>query len=167
MRPAARVTDTVAHPIPPVLVPGPGAITVLIGGLPAWRALNPAAAAGLVAAKAASEAIVMTAEASAVASAGVPIVGAAARVAAETAKGAAAASMGAMIGAMAAVGADIHACVTPWPVPPHGPGVVIGTTVTVLIGTPPAPPAHMGDTIVEAIGPPNAITMGCMTVLIA
>lgn len=35
-QPAARVTDTTAHGTP--LGPGPGAPTVLIGGLPAWRA---------------------------------------------------------------------------------------------------------------------------------
>jgi uncharacterized Zn-binding protein involved in type VI secretion len=36
-QPAARVTDTTAHGTP--LGPGPGAPTVLIGGLPAWRAI--------------------------------------------------------------------------------------------------------------------------------
>lgn len=36
-RPAARITDGVAHPLPPVLTGGPGSPNVLIGGLPAWR----------------------------------------------------------------------------------------------------------------------------------
>lgn len=34
-QPAARVTDQTSHGTP--LSPGPGAATVLIGGLPAWR----------------------------------------------------------------------------------------------------------------------------------
>ena len=37
MPPAARVTDPTAHGAP--LAPGPGSATVLIGGLPAWRAM--------------------------------------------------------------------------------------------------------------------------------
>ena len=36
---AARVTDPVTHPLPPMLNPGPGSLTVQIGFLPAWRAL--------------------------------------------------------------------------------------------------------------------------------
>ena len=36
--PAARVTDQTAHGTP--LSPGPGSTNVLIGGLPAWRALS-------------------------------------------------------------------------------------------------------------------------------
>lgn len=35
-QPAARVTDLTSHGTP--LGPGPGAPTVLIGGMPAWRA---------------------------------------------------------------------------------------------------------------------------------
>lgn len=35
-QPAARVSDQTSHGTP--LLPGPGAPTVLIGGLPAWRA---------------------------------------------------------------------------------------------------------------------------------
>ena len=34
--PAARITDSTSHGTP--LAPGPGCPTVLIGGLPAWRA---------------------------------------------------------------------------------------------------------------------------------
>jgi uncharacterized Zn-binding protein involved in type VI secretion len=36
MPPAARVGDTTSHGTP--LSPGPGCTTVLIGGMPAWRA---------------------------------------------------------------------------------------------------------------------------------
>ena len=37
MPPAARITDPTTHGMP--LSPGPGSVNVLIGGLPAWRAL--------------------------------------------------------------------------------------------------------------------------------
>ena len=37
MPPAARVTDSTVHGAP--LAPGPGSATVLIGGMPAWRAM--------------------------------------------------------------------------------------------------------------------------------
>ena len=44
--PAARIFDATAHGDP--LKPGPGSPNVLIGGLPAWRALDPAAAQQLL-----------------------------------------------------------------------------------------------------------------------
>ena len=96
---AARVGDMTSHGTP--LGPGPGFPTVLIGGMPAWRA-----------------------------------------------------------------GSDFHACPLATPaVPPvpHVGGVVSVGSPTVLIGGLPA--ARQGDTIVES-GPPNAITMGCPTVMI-
>ena len=37
MPPAARITDLTTHGAP--LAPGPGSTNVLIGGLPAWRAI--------------------------------------------------------------------------------------------------------------------------------
>jgi len=37
MPPAARITDATTHGAP--LAPGPGSSNVLIGGLPAWRAM--------------------------------------------------------------------------------------------------------------------------------
>lgn len=58
MPPAARVTDPVVHPLPPVLSPGPGSPTVLIGALPAWRGVPAAAAAALQAAKQVSDAAI-------------------------------------------------------------------------------------------------------------
>jgi uncharacterized Zn-binding protein involved in type VI secretion len=61
-------------------------------------------------------------------------------------------------------GADIHMCTTLLPIPPHGPGVVIDGSATVLINNLPA--CRLGDTIVEAVGPPNKIIRGCPTVLI-
>lgn len=162
MPPAARITDNVAHPLPPVLTGGPTAVTVIIGYLPAWRGINPAAAAALQAAKAISDAAIKVAEAATLAAAGTP--GApAAKAAEETAKATAAASMGSAISS-AAAGTDIHACVTPLPIPPHGPGVVITPSATVMIANQPA--ARMGDTILEAVGPPNTIVKGEMTVMI-
>ena len=161
-RPAARITDNVAHPLPPVLTPGPGSFTVLIGSLPAWRGIPAAAAASLQAAKSASDAVIKTAEAATVAAAGTP--GApAVKAAEETTKASAAASMGSMISGMAGM-SDIHMCATPLPIPPHGPGLVVDGSQTVLINMLPA--CRMGDTIVEAVGPPNKIVKGQMNVLI-
>ncbi|MCI0485340.1 MAG: PAAR domain-containing protein [Blastocatellia bacterium] len=162
MPPAARVTDNVAHPLPPVLTPGPGSPNVLIGYLPAWRGVPAAAAAALQAAKQVSDAAIKTAEAATLAAAGTP--GApAAKAAEESAKAAAVASMGSAI-TSAAAGADIHACTTPLPIPPHGPGVVIDGSQTVLINNLPA--CRMGDTVLEAVGPPNKIVRGDFTVMI-
>ncbi|CAN5233778.1 hypothetical protein BH20ACI1_BH20ACI1_00450 [soil metagenome] len=164
MPPAARITDNVAHPLPPILTGGPTAITVIIGFLPAWRGINPAAAAALQAAKAISEIAIKTAEAATVAAAVPPALGLpAAKLAEETTKATAAASMGSMISSMAG-GSDIHACLTPLPIPPHGPGVVITPSATVMLSNMPA--ARMGDTILEAVGPPNKIVKGEMTVII-
>jgi len=159
---AARFSDPVAHPLPPVLGPGPGSANVLIGGMPAWRGVPAATAAALQKAKQTSDAAIQAAEAATLAASGTP--GAlAARTAEETTKAAVATTMGAAISS-AANGADIHACTTPLPVPPHGPGVVMNASPTVLINNLPA--ARMGDTILEAVGPPNNIAMGCPTVLI-
>lgn len=161
-QPAARLTDPVAHPLPSALASGPGSSNVLIGGLPAWRGIPAAAAATISSAKSASDAAITTAEAATLAAAGTP--GApAAKAAEETTKATAASTMGNLITASAA-GADIHICGTPLPIPPHGPGVVIDGSQTVLINGLPA--CFLGNTIVEAVGPPNKIVMGCPTVLI-
>jgi uncharacterized Zn-binding protein involved in type VI secretion len=161
-KPAARITDTVAHPLPPILTGGPGSFDVLIGNLPAWRGVPLSAVAALQSAKTTADITIKTAEAATVASAGTP--GAPAAIAAEqTAKTAAAASMGAMINGLAG-GADKHVCATLLPLPPHGSGLVISGSQTVLINGLPA--SRMGDQILEAVGPPNSITKGCPTVLI-
>ena len=155
--PAARILDLVLHPLPGVLQPGPGSPNVLIGGLPAWRGVS-----AIQAARQVSDATIMAAEAATLAAAGTP--GApAAKAAEETTKAAAAASMGAMITG-AAGGADIHNCLTLLPAPPHGPGVVVDGSQTVLINNLSA--CRVGDTIIEAVGPPNKITMGLSTVII-
>ncbi len=67
-------------------------------------------------------------------------------------------------GTGAAGGADIHLCLRPLPLPPHGPGVVVNGPQTVLINGLSA--CRVGDTIVEALGPPNLIAMGLPTVII-
>lgn len=161
-KPAARVSDNVAHPLPPVLGPGPGSPNVLIGSLPAWRGVPAAAAAALQAAKQVSDTAIQVAEAATLAAAGTP--GApAAKAAEETTKATAATQMGSMITSMAG-GADIHSCTVPLPLPPHGPGVVIDGSQTVLING--LQSCRLGDTVLEAVGPPNKIARGDVTVLI-
>ncbi len=161
--PAARANiDTTAHGLPPVLTPGPGSPTVIIGFMMAWRGMPLAAVAALQAAKTAADTAIQTAVAATAAAAGTP--GAPAALAAEQAvKGAALASMSSAITG-ASGGADIHMCAVPSPVPPHGPGVDITGSATVSINMLPA--GRMGDTILEAIGPPNTITKGEPTVII-
>jgi len=162
MPPAARITDPVMHPLPPVLTPGPGSMTCMIGFLPAWRAMPLAAVAALQAAKQVADTAIQTAVAATAAAAGTP--GAGAAYAAEQAtKASVLASMSSAITG-ASGGADIHACTTPLPVPPHGPGVVINGSATVMIDNLPA--ARQGDTVLEAAGPSNSIAMGCPTVVI-
>jgi uncharacterized Zn-binding protein involved in type VI secretion len=161
-RAAARITDSVAHPLPPILTGGPGSPNVFVGSLPAWRGLPASAAVALQSAKQTSDVTIQVAEAATLAVAGTP--GApAAKAAEETTKATAAATMGSTISATAG-GADIHSCTTPLPIPPHGLGVVINGSKTVLINNLPA--CRMGDTIVEAVGPPNKITNGDITVLV-
>lgn len=161
-RPAARITDTVAHPLPPALTGSPGSFNVFIGGLPAWRGIPLVATAALLSAKQSADIAIRTAEAAKVAAAGTP--GApGAKAAEETTKTTMAATMSSTITSSSG-GADIHSCTTPLPLPPHGPGVVIDGSATVLINNLPA--CRMGDTIVEAVGPPNKIVQGCPTVLI-
>ena len=160
--PAARVTDNVMHPLPPVLTPGPGSVNTLIGFLPAWRGIPAAAAAALQAAKQVSDTAITAAETATKAAAGTP--GAPAALAAEqAAKAAAFSALSSMVSSMAGM-SDIHACVTPSPVPPHGPGVVIDGSKTVQINNMPA--CRMGDTVLEPLGPPNKIMKGEMTVII-
>lgn len=160
-KPAAYVGASVAHPLPPVLT-GSGCPTVLIGGLPAWRGVPSAVAAALQNAKQASEVVLKTAQTATLAASGTP--GApAAKAAEEATKASVAASMGSVITASGSM-TDIHTCSTPLPIPPHGPGVVINASTTVMVGG--LPLARMGDTILEAIGPPNTITSGCLTVLV-
>lgn len=160
--PAARVMDPVLHPLPGMLQPGPGSANVIIGGMLAWRGVPAAAAAAIQGAKAASDTTLQVAAAATLAAAGTP--GApAAKAAEEAAKTAALSAMSSMITG-ASGGADIHNCLTLMPPQPHGPGVVIDGSQTVLINNLPA--CRLGDTIIEALGPPNKIIMGLPTVII-
>lgn len=161
-KPAARVTDSVAHPIPPILTGGPGSLNVFIGNLPAWRGIPLAASAGLQAAKQASNIALQTAKAATLAAAGTPAYPGV-KATEEALKISTSVSMSSMITSIS-MGADIHMCGTPLPIPPHGPGVVIDGSMTVLINNLPA--AKMGCTIIEALGPPNKIVSGCMSVQI-
>ena len=160
--PAARFTDTVAHPLPGHLLPGPGSFNVIIGFLPAWRGVLAAAAAALQAAKQASDAVIQGLESATAAAAGTPGLPAA-KAAEEAGKAAALAAMGSAI-MSAAAGADIHMCVTPLPLPPHGPGVVIDGSKTVQINFLPA--CRQTDHVLEALGPMDPIVLGCPTVII-
>jgi uncharacterized Zn-binding protein involved in type VI secretion len=159
--PAARILDPVMHPVPGMLTPGPGSFNVIIGGKLAWRGVPFGAAAGIKAAKATSDTTIQAAEAATTAATGTP--GYAAAKAAElTAKAAAVASLGATF---AASGADIHTCATPLlPPPPHGPGVVLDGSPTVFINSLAA--CRQGDTVTEALGPPDQIVLGLPTVII-
>lgn len=159
--PAARVGDPVAHPLPPVLT-GPGSPNVFIGKRPAWRGMLAAAAPGLLSAKQGADRAIQAAEANTLANAGSPGFPAA-KAAEEALKSSTAGSMGSTVIASAG-SADLHTCSTPLPIPPHGPGVVIDGSATVRINGLPA--CRQGDTIIEAVGPPNKIITGAPTVII-
>jgi uncharacterized Zn-binding protein involved in type VI secretion len=160
--PAARIFDKVVHPLPGQLFPGPGSPNVLIGFLPAWRGVPAVAAVALQGAKQVSDTVIQVAQAATIAAAGTPAAPAA-KAAEEVVKATCAAVMGNLITASAG-GADIHSCLTPLPIPPHGPGVVINGSTTVQINSLPA--SRMSDTVLEAVGPPDIIVKGEMTVII-
>ena len=102
------------------------------------------------------------AEAATAAAAGTPG-GPAAKLAEETLKASLALSMGSAMSAFGGM-SDIHICPVPVPIPPHGPGVVIDGSPTVLINNMPA--CREGDTVLEALGGPDKIVMGFKKVLI-
>ncbi|MEM9213269.1 MAG: PAAR domain-containing protein [Cyanobacteria bacterium P01_F01_bin.150] len=161
--PAARVGDLVTHIAPPILGPGPGSSNVLIGGMPAWRALPAGAAAAMpppttepppepeLTEEEQEEEDKLTEEEKE-----------------ERDKEAAAEQQAEAEAAIASMGgaADIHICAQPSPVPfcVDGPGFVIKGSSTVMINGLPA--ARQGDIVQEVLGPPNPIAMGCPTVLI-
>jgi uncharacterized Zn-binding protein involved in type VI secretion len=159
--PAARLTDNVAHPAPPVLTGGPGSNNVLIGKLPAWRGIPAAAAKVIVAAKEVEDKAIKVAEAATAAAVGPAQPPA--KAAELTLKTASATAMATLISSSAGQ-ADKHSCTTPLPPNPHGIGVVVDGSKTVLINGLPA--CRMGDTIIETIGPPNKIAKGQPNVII-
>jgi len=160
--PAARLTDPVAHQLPPMLGPGPGSPTCKIGFLPAWRGILAAAVPALQAASQAAQNTIQAAVATTAGAAGTPDAPVAYATEQAT-KASLLASMSSMITG-AAAGADIHMCATPLAIPPHGPGVIINGSQTVMIDNLPA--CRQGDTILEAVGPPNQVATGCQTVII-
>lgn len=161
-KPVARLSDSVSHPLPPVLTGVPTSPNILIGYKPVWKGIPAAAAASLKTAQQAAEATIQVAIAVTKAASGSPAYPAA-KAAEEATKAAALASMSSMISSIS-MGADIHLCTTPYPLPPHGPGLVIDGSQTVIINNLPA--ARQGDTVLEAIGGANKIAMGCSTVII-
>jgi len=140
--------DATICPLPPVLTPGPGSLNVQIGFAPAWRGMPLAAVAGLVTASTAAMSTMAAAQ-------GTPGFAAAQVTAAGTMSSAITSAAG---------GADIRTCATPLPATPHGPGVNITGSATVLINNLPA--SRMGDTMLEAIFPANKIASGLTTCII-
>jgi uncharacterized Zn-binding protein involved in type VI secretion len=137
-------------------------LTVFISARPAWRGIPAVAAGPLRAAHQATDAAIKTADAAALAATGTPA-GPGLEAAALTAKTTGLSAMSAAI-TSAAAGTDIHTCTQPLPPVPHGPGLVITPSNTVFLAGKPA--ARQGDTILEALGPPNTIISGALNVLI-
>jgi len=102
-RPAARITDAVAHPLPPVLTGGSGSPNVWIDHLPAWRGIPLASAGAILSAKAVSETGIKAAEAATRAASATPG-WPAAKKAEETTKATAEASMSSTIVSRGLVG---------------------------------------------------------------
>lgn len=158
--PAAHVNSPTEHGPP---LAGGGSTDVSIGGLPAWRGVAAAGVPALQSAWQAGDTAIKVAIAITVAAAGTPALPAA-KAAEEAVKAATAASMAISVAAAAASGGDTHTCSIPLPPIPHGPGVVINGSATVRINSMPA--CREGDTIVEAVGPPNRILKGQPRVVI-
>jgi uncharacterized Zn-binding protein involved in type VI secretion len=156
-RPAARIGDPVAHPSPEVLTPGLGSPNVFIGKKPAWRGVGGAQGGQLQKDKSASDNVIQKAELANKASGG------ALQTELDDIKDEQQKEMSAKI--MALAGVDKHICATLVPPPiPHGPGVITDGSKTVMINGMPA--CRQGDTVTEAIGPPNKVLEGLPTVLI-
>ncbi|MDX2241479.1 MAG: PAAR domain-containing protein [Leptolyngbyaceae cyanobacterium bins.302] len=155
--PAARLFDLTAHGDP--LKPGPGSPNVLIGGKPAWRGISAAQAAQLIATFNQGVQDIAKAQAAATAAKGTPGAAAAETNLANTIKNAAQN----MAKLMAGFNADKHICAVPYVVIPHGVGVVINGSQTVLINDLPA--CRQTDTIQETLSV-NSIAVGEPTVLI-
>jgi uncharacterized Zn-binding protein involved in type VI secretion len=152
---AARLTDITVHGSP--MVPGTGSTNVLIGGLPAWRAMSPAAVASFLALVAK---IVSNVNKLATAiSTNNPV--AAAKVGKDLAEQVPQAME--MIGAMDKIVCPMLLLRIAGP--PHGTGVMIGGSSTVMINGLPA--GRVGDQIRELLSPePNMCAVGLPTVQI-
>lgn len=158
--PAAHRNSPTDHGPP---LAGPGSPNVRIGGLPAWRGVAAAAVPALQAAWQAGDTAIKVAIAKTIAAAGTPGLPSA-KAEEELVKATTASSMAASVAAATALGGDQHQCSVPLPPVPHGPGAVINGSATVRINGMPA--CREGDTIVEAVGPPNRITKGNPLVVI-
>jgi uncharacterized Zn-binding protein involved in type VI secretion len=142
------------------MLPGPGSFNVLIGGLPAWRGISAAGLAAMM--QQMKEETEAVAKADAEAAAAPPGPGQAALAARATKMHAEMPAKMADIVTSCKGAADIHLC--PVAPPPHGPGVVINGSQTVLINGLPA--CRQTDTILEAMGGPDLIALACQTVII-
>lgn len=155
--PAARMGDPSAHGNP--LAPGPGSMNVMIGGQPAWLGMTPAGAAAIAAAVAAAMAAIAQAQAVATATAGTPAGPAAQANLVKTAVEQVTAVSSAMFGS----GASTEACPLLTVVIPHGPGVVMNGSTTVMINNFPA--CRVGD-LIQEVTIASSIASGCPTVVI-
>lgn len=158
--PGAHLNSPTDHGPP---LAGSGSPNVRIGGLPAWRGVIAAAVPALQAAWQAGDTAINVAVAKTIAAAGTPGLPAA-KAEEELVKATTASAMAASVAAAAALGGDKHQCGVPLPPVPHGPGVVINGSATVRINGLPA--CREGDTVVEAVGPPNRIAKGNARVII-
>jgi uncharacterized Zn-binding protein involved in type VI secretion len=152
---AARLSDVTIHGSP--YVPGTGSPNVLIGNLPALRAMSPAAVAGFLAllAKIAVNLEIMK---GALNAGNAPL---AAKAGKDCADDAAEATK--MIAAMDQIVCPMLLIKIGGP--PNGPGVIIGGSTTVQINYLPA--GRQGDQIREVMAlDPNAVAVGLPTVLI-
>lgn len=152
---AARITDITVHGSP--MLPGTGSPDVLIGGLPAWRAMSPAAVASFL--KLVAEILVNVNKlASALGSNNVPMAAQAGKDLADQVPKAME-----MIAAMDKIVCPMLLLRIAGP--PHGMGVMIGGSSTVMINNLPA--GRVGDQIRELLSPePNMCAVGFPTVQI-
>src|SRR5262245_9061485 len=125
-KPAARMNDMTGHGS--ALVPGPGSPNVRIGGQPAWRGMSAAAVAALAAAVAELAENLAKAQAKVTAAAGTAAAPAAQANLVKTATD----GIAKIASILAGSGADVYACPTLTVLIPHGPGVVISGSQTVL-----------------------------------
>ncbi len=152
---AARITDITVHGSP--MLPGTGSPNVFIGSLPAWRAMSPAAVAAFVS-LIAKILVNVNKLATALTSNNVP----AAADATNDLKDQVPAAMN-MIAAMDKIVCPMLLLGIAGP--PHGTGVMIGGSTTVMINGLPA--GRVGDTIQEIMSPaPNFCAVGLPTVTI-
>jgi len=158
---AARITDPVTHPLPPILTGGPISTNVLIGSLQSWRGISAADLAALMQTVKEAQDSIDKAKLVTTAATGTPGEGVAKTNEEKTILDETKRVTDAIAG-LAAKGVSIHACASLLPTP--APGVVITGSQTVLINGLPA--CRMGDTIFEGIHAPNAIAAGCLTVII-